>query len=67
MVFFSIGKGKVSLRYGTIHVFKKGKVGMKDGGTVIEKFLLWRGFRKVGFSVTVLIVNVRTEGQSDKK
>ena len=34
---------------------------------VLKTFYPGRGFRKTGFSVTVLIVNVKTENQCDKK
>ena len=35
--------------------------------TGIKNFHPGQGFGKVGFSVTVLIVNDKTENQSDKK
>ena len=42
---------------------------MKDGELrrVLKTFYPGRGFGKNGFSVTVLIMNVKTENQSDKK
>ena len=42
---------------------------MKDGQVrrVLKTFYPGRGFRKSGISVTVLIVNVKTENQSDQR
>ena len=55
-----LGKREKLALYDTMKVFKRGKLPIKDGELrrVLRNFYPGRRFRKVGFSVTVLIVNV---------